>query len=97
MFLFYSRANAQNYPFSAERADWLITKPVRAKFYYTEEKIPHLDGYKPDWYEQIVFSHSHLEKKESGNDEPIFFFDGRDARAVPEHISIHIGSEENQS
>jgi len=73
-----------------ERAGpWLLTEPVWAHLYYSEETVIHHDGHLPDSYPQIFFSHSRLESKE-GKDEPLFFFDGKDARAVPEYIKIHV-------
>jgi len=39
----------------------------------------------------IELSHSRLEEAKDRKNKVFFFFDGRDARAVPEYIAVHVG------
>jgi hypothetical protein len=48
-------------------------------------------GNRPEPYEWIELSYGRLEKSGSGEDRMIFFFDGRDARAVPSNTEIKVG------
>jgi hypothetical protein len=72
---------------------WLITEPARVHLYYIQGRTSVIfrPSENPDPYFYVTFSHSRLEESKNGKDDPIFYFDGRDVRAVPESINIHIG------
>ncbi len=59
---------------------WPIMKPAWTYLYYVEVQK---DIETPEPYPQIELSYSLLE--EAKQNKPFFFFDGRDARAVPEY------------
>jgi hypothetical protein len=69
-------------------------KPSWTYLYYVEEQrsITFRPIETPEPYPQIELSYSRLE--ESKQNRLFFFFDGRDARAVPEYISIYIAEKQ---
>jgi hypothetical protein len=72
---------------------WLITEPARVHLYYIQGRtsVTLRPSETPDLYFYVGLSHSRLEESKNGKDDPIFYFDDRDARAVPESINIHVG------
>lgn len=78
----------------AER--WPITKPTWTYLYYVEVQRGVLfpPDETPEPITLIELSHSRLEESKDGKNKVFFFFDDRDARAVPEIINIHVGDKE---
>lgn len=73
---------------------WPITKPAWTYLYYVEvqKNVISRPDETPEPYPQIELSYSRLE--DSKQNRPFFFFDGRDARAVPEYIRIHVADQQ---
>ena len=73
---------------------WPIMKPAWTYLYYVEvqKSLIFRPGETPEPYPEIELSYSRL--KASKQNKPFFFFDGRDARAVPEYINIHVSDKQ---
>ena len=71
---------------------WPITKPTWAYLYYVEMQgtMVFRPDEAPEPFPNIELSHSRLEEAKDGKNKIFFFFDGKDARAVPENIAVHV-------
>ena len=86
-----AKEKAKHSPHDAEI--WPITKPTWAYLYYVEMQgtMVFRPDEAPEPFTMIELSHSRLEEAKDRKNKVFFFFDGRDARAVPEYIAVHVG------
>lgn len=86
-----AKEKAKHSPRDAEI--WPITKPTWAYLYYVEMQgtMVFRPDEAPEPFTMIELSQSRLEEAKDRKNKVFFFFDGRDARAVPEYIAVHVG------